>query len=50
LTSFTTVRKSCPCCLVSTASHCPDADLGPHAKNLLLRALIREGYLKGKTR
>ena len=28
----------------------PGADLGPHAKNLLLRALIREGYLKGKPR
>ena len=27
----------------------PGADLGPHARNLLLRALIHEGYLKGKT-
>jgi hypothetical protein len=26
------------------------ADLGPHARNLLLRALIHEGYIKGKTR
>jgi hypothetical protein len=27
----------------------PGADLGPHARNLLLRALIHEGYLKGKS-
>ena len=27
-----------------------DADLGRHARNLLLRALIHEGYLKGKLR
>jgi hypothetical protein len=26
----------------------PDAELGPHARNLLLRALIREGWVKGQ--
>jgi hypothetical protein len=26
------------------------SDPGPHARNLLLRALIREGYVKGKLR
>jgi hypothetical protein len=26
------------------------ADFGPHSRNLLLRALIHEGYIKGKTR
>src|SRR3984885_6724008 len=28
----------------------PSADLGPHARNLLLRALIREGHIKGTVR
>lgn len=28
----------------------PGEDMGPHARNVLLRALIREGYIKGKLR
>jgi hypothetical protein len=28
----------------------PDAGLGPHARNFLLRALIHEGWIKGKTK